>query len=486
MDEADTPERSRFARAGDALVKVGLPAAVLAVIMAVFFGERLGVAHEVQLISPTVAAPGEALPLRALVFEQVDSPYPRLAAVDVQVRLRDASGQVVLEETLSPSAAGGSEGELTMPDAAGAYRVQAIARDGEGDALASAETALTLQPEPPRSAVQGRVAGALQRLSLGEPQPVGEAPPPSVLDARVEGAACVPEAVCEVIVHVGEPAASVRAVQTPSTEPVGEMEPPTAGLTRVRLMTHGPEAVTELEAVREGVAVARRPLQLPTALATPGIALSERVAASGDGLELTAQVLGDRPGIIVDAYLDDRWRHTGSFAPSDDPVALPFDLEPGLWALEVRTDPFSSERAGVLRVAIGESPDVEAAPPGPPSDRFAWLSADHEVRVHPLPHAVSGRDQDLAKLRSRQSLLRTTALASIVLGLIVLTLVFLRRGVDAALQAQRVMDATGDEKLTSARHRRRTLLSAMAIVATVLIAFLGAAALVIARARLLE
>ena len=63
---------------------------------------------------------------------------------------------------------------------------------------------------------------------------------------------------------------------------------------------------------------------------------------------------------------------------------------------------------------------------------------------------------------------------------------FLRRGVGAALEAQRIMDATGDPALASASHRRRTLASALILVLTLLLALLGAATLIVARAHLLS
>lgn len=482
------PERSRAQRVSDALVKGGLPLAVLAIVMAVFFGEQMGIDHEVQLVVPATVDPGGALPVRALVFANVTEPYAELADAPVDLTLRGPSGATVLTARLDRSPAGGTEGILTVPgDARGPHRLQAIARGPEGSALASAEATVTIQPSPELAPVHGRLAGALQRLSLGPVTPVEGATAPDVLDARVAGAACVPEAPCDLLVHVGAPAASVRVVASASTEPTSEASAVTEGLARLTVVVHGPEASAELEALRDGAPVARRAIQIPTALATPGLTLSTRLVAPGEEVSLAVSGLEDRPGVIVDAYRDGRWRATGSYAWSTEPVPLPMALEAGVWTLEVRTDPFSAERAAVRRLVVGSAPDeVTRAPAGDATDRIAWVSADHEVRVHRLPEPVRGLPQDLAKLRERQALLRTAALAAIVLGLVVLLTVFLRRGMDAALEAQRVMDATGDPELTSARHRRRTLLSALAIVATVALAFVGAAALVIARARLLE
>ena len=75
---------------------------------------------------------------------------------------------------------------------------------------------------------------------------------------------------------------------------------------------------------------------------------------------------------------------------------------------------------------------------------------------------------------------------AVVLGLLVLAAFLVRRGVESALEAQRVMDATGDPELTGRRHRVLTILSSLILVATVLVAFLAGAAILASRDILLR
>ncbi|MGE0787736.1 MAG: hypothetical protein AB7S26_18820 [Sandaracinaceae bacterium] len=475
-------------RAAEWVVRLGLPLAVMLVIFAVFLGEELAITHEVSLVAPRGAAPGDTLPVRAIVFQDIDRPLgASIADVPVDVGLFDAEGRALVERRLDRSALGGAEGDVLIPsDARGTLELRAFARDPEGQPLASAASRVELSTSPPAAAVHGRLAGALQRLSLGPLEILEGGLPTDLRDARVVGAACAPEAPCTILVEAPAPGAAVAIERSPSVEPVGEPGAERAGVVGLEVVTHGPEANAVLTASRASAVVARRPIQVATALATPGVSIPRRLLRAGDPVELEVHLL-DAHTAIVDAYLDDRWLHTATVAIDDDaPERLPFALAPGEWTLEVRGDPFSDEYAAVQRIAIGITPSLEAAPPGDDEDRFAWIAADHEVRVHDLPDPARGYERDAAELAQRQRLLRMSALAAIVLGLLVVVVVFVRRGVDATIEAQRVMEATEDPELNSARHRRRAWLSALALIATVVLAFVGAAALVIARARLYE
>jgi hypothetical protein len=309
----------------------------------------------------------------------------------------------------------------------------------------------------------------------------------------------VPDVTCEVLVWVGEPSAAVRIAPSAAITINAADDEERSGISRIALTVHAPEAQLTLEALRDGVLVARRSLRLPVALATPGLTIEERFGP--DLGELRVSVLGRPPGLIIDAYQLGTWRRTGSVAPSGQPFAAPFEaLGAGVWRIQVHTDPFTSERSASRMILVGS--DVEGAieeleelggdargagePSGPPALRFAWHAAALEADHRQLPPVVRGLERDLAALEFRRRLLRIAALVALLLGLLVLGVVFLRRGIDAALEAQRIMEATGDPELASARHRRRTLLSALVVVATGLLAFIGAAAMIVARARLLE
>ncbi len=487
---------SRLRRAADLSVPVGVPVAVFAVVLAVFLGERASIDHELQLIAPAAAPPGGTVALRAFPFERlqaIDGPY--LASVPVEVRLVDADGRVRARVELSPALAGGAEGALALPDGVrGALTLEAIARL-DGEPVASARAPIEVGADAPLAPLEGRLATELQRLALGPVLPTAD--PALPLEVRVEGGACIPEQPCRVLVDVGEGPTTVELEPSASVTPSPAPQP-VRGLVARAAVVHGPEGRTELVARRQGVEVARRSIQLPVALATPAVVVSERLLEAGQSVRLAVQLLSPRPGVALDVYRDGRWTVAASVAPSGDAVDASI-LEPGLHRLQVHVDPFRSDRAAVRVVAVREPGETDEAalarvaaalgqplpPPGPMDLRLAWLTASDEDAMHIVPPPVSGLADDQARLEARRALLRTAALVALALGLLVAAVLFSRRGVEAALQAQRVMDATGDPELTSRQHRRRTLLSALAIVATVLLAFLGAAALIVARGRLL-
>jgi hypothetical protein len=164
--------------------------------------------------------------------------------------------------------------------------------------------------------------------------------------------------------------------------------------------------------------------------------------------------------------------------------------------VQVRADAFSSDRAAVRTFLVrerGESAEraveragIEEVPGASPELRLAWAAARTEEELSSLPARVSGRAADEARVEARRNTLRIAALIALALGLVIAAVAFFRRGVGAALEAQRIMDATGDPALASASHRRRTLASALILVLTLLLALLGAATLIVARAHLLS
>ena len=500
MSEED--RRSRLRRAADWGMRLGIPLAVFAVVIAVFMGEEMSIDHEVQIVAPAEGSAGEAVPVRVLLFDALEEPDgPRLVPARARIRLVSSDGTVIAQAELPAAAAGGAEGAIRVPsDAPSPLTLEAIGLV-DGAAVASARARLDLTDAPSEEESTGRPTGPLQQLAPG---PIEGRIPPDVLDLRVVSGVCVPDQACEILVHVGEPAAIVTLEGT-TLETRSGPEAPTSGLARLVVAVHGPEARGTLTARRDGEPVATRSVQLPVALATPALRIARRLLDARTPPSLEVGVLGDRPGVIVDAYRGGRWVATGSVATTDRAFDAPFGpLPPGLVRLQVRADPFSSERAAVAWImvgrpgqgpdailgagleAIGESGGDSSAPDGDPELRFAWASASAEWSVRGLPAGVSGFAVDTERVATRRAQLRVAALLGLALGLVVLVVVFLRRGIDAALQAQRVMDETGDPELASARHRRRTLLSALVIVATVLLAFLGAAALIVARAHLLQ
>ncbi|MEZ4337230.1 MAG: hypothetical protein R3B82_11445 [Sandaracinaceae bacterium] len=482
-------------------LRLVVPLAVLIAVLAVFFGEEMSIDHEVSLFSGA-ARRGAPLPVRAVVLTGLERPEgPELVSLPVEVTLRATDGRTLVEAHLGASPAGGADGVLTIPDdAPDVVELRAVARL-EDRGVATATRRLDLREHPAPATLEGRLAHGTAHFSEGPIELTYEGPAPSVLSSRVVGGACVPETPCEILVHVGAPAALVRFAPSPAVGLGAAPDAPTEGLARLVVTVHGPEAQVLLEAVRDDLVVARRAVRLPVALATPSLVVDDRLHVPEGGAPTTrVEVLGDRPGVIVDAWADGEWEATSSVTPRDTPFEPPLTLRPGLHLLQVRTDPFSSTRAATRFVATRDlSLDAALArlaalgadrpdevPPGPDALRFAWSAASLETGHYELPAPIRGFDQDRAALDGRQRTLRIAALVAMTLGIVVLVLVFVRRGVDAAREAQQIMAATGDPELSSDRHRRRTLLSALLIVATVTLAFVAAGAMIVARARLLE
>ena len=471
---------------------MGVPLGVLAVVLAVLFGERMSIDHELLLVVPPAVAPGGTLPARALVFHAFDQPGgPRLTGAEVELRLVDPSGRVRARQRLAPSPAGGAEGTLEVPSGLrGAFAVHALA-EIDGEPVASVRTPIELQGDPEPAPSLGRLATELQHLTLG---PVQGSAPPAPFDVRVVSGACVPEEPCEILVHVGEPAAQVRLAPAASVTTAPPVEDETRGVVSLPVVVHGPEARTELIASRSGVEVGRRSVQIPVALATPSLGPGPRVLAEGEVATLDVRVLGEPLGVIADVYRGGVWTRTVSLLPGRSaPIGV---LPPGLSRVQVRADAYSSDRAAVRTFLVSERGESAARaleragiadlPDTSPELRLAWATAREEEAVFALPARVSGRAADEARLEARRSTLRIAALVALALGLVIAAVAFSRRGVGAALEAQRIMDATGDPALASARHRRRTLASALILVLTLLLALLGAATLVVARAHLLS
>ena len=472
-DDSDIPVTSRSTWFGRLVV----PLAVFAVVIAVFVGERSSIDHEVLLIAPDEVQLGNPVPFRSIVFGQLGAMEgPQLTPAHVTVRLMRGE-QTIAETALRDSALGGMEGGLPVFEAdAGEYVFEAQARI-DGEVVASVRRPVNVVASPLHSTRVGRPATELQTLALEAVEIIEGETPPSRLDVRVVGAACVPEQPCTLLVHVGEPAAAVGVVGADRFAEV------TGGIAAVEVTVHGPESRMVLEARRDDRVVARRAMRLPIALATPSLVQVED--------RFVAAVLAQRSHVIVDAFTgDDAWIHSVTVPLDEDGFALPFDLPTGLFRVQVRADPYSADRSAVRWVAIGEPASLlegwgGAPPPGDPALQFRWLTAPHEASVVPQPMGRSGLQDDLQRLAERQQSLRWIALVAMLLGIVVAVLVFLRRGIDSAIQAQRVMDETGDPELMSARHRRKTWLGALAIVFTVILAFVGAFALIVVRAHLL-
>ena len=145
------------------MIRIAAPLAVLAVVVAVFFGERMSIDHQLQLRAPLEAAPGDTLPVQVILvgdLEALDGPHLMAARTLVRVVQGD---RTLAEETLEPAAGGGAVGTVPLPDEAfGDASIVAVAWLG-GDPVASATRRLRIVAEPEATPTLGRLAGDLQR-----------------------------------------------------------------------------------------------------------------------------------------------------------------------------------------------------------------------------------------------------------------------------------------------------------------------------------
>jgi hypothetical protein len=494
-------------------VQALVPAAAVAVGLVMLVVETAGPTHELQLVAPSEAAPGEVVPLRAQLFAGIERPQgPELAEADVEVALLpgaaadgaagDGAAAAVARTRLVPGAARSMEGRLAVPTGLpiGPYRLVA---SSEG-ARVTAPIRLAAAPAPLGSA--DRAGSALQGLWLGPVEASPGAVAPDALDVRVDGAVCVPEQPCALLVRVGAPPAAVRLEASPSVEPLAPpgataegLAPPSAertdGVVRLEVRVHGFEAETTLLAYRDDAVVARRPLRLPVSLGEPACLAPRRIAA---GASPPLAVRGAQPdrGVIVDAFLDGRWRHTASFAPAAlaEPRPLPFALSAGTWRLQARSDPFSSSAACARTIVAG---DVAAASLATDAQEraaaattrddallLAYLLADDDADRVATPPPASGRDEAIARTVAAQRDVRVLAVAVLLFCAVVMALFVVRRGLAASAEARRLLREAGAVDADDPSRRRRDLWTVLLIAAAIALAFLVAAVFVVARTAL--
>lgn len=472
-------------------------------------GDRVRIDHDLRVVAPEAARPGEPLPVRAFLYGGLDAVEgARLVAGELVASLHTGPGAPAIDEiALVQGLSGSYEGQLRVPADVGEGKLRLRVRAGVGEHRMVAERAVKVGSRVAAPAVLPRSLRALQQLSPGPVRQLGDAPAPAALTPVVAGGACVPELPCRLYVHVGSPAAAVSLRAGGDVSP-GEPEPvhETAGAVGLPLTTHGPEATARLLSQRAEAPVAQRPVRLPLALGSEALSLRGALPPVA-GQAAALQISGEGP-CIVDAYRDGRWVDTRSYADcSGELVSL--RLSTGTWRLQVRRDPFSADSAAVVSfpvLAAGATPAAllsaaaTAAAAAAPEDALAaqvradpdafvsefgptlgYLRALLEAGLRPLPAAVSGYDAALwryAKRRERAGLLTVVALAlsGLCLGLLVA-----RRGLAASAQARGIMAQAGD---TPDENRRRGLLltlRVLAVMLAILLAFVVIALYVVAR-----
>jgi hypothetical protein len=329
----------------------------------------------------------------------------------------------------------------------------------------------------------------------------------------VAGGACVPEAECVLHVHVGEPPAALVLEPSPSAEALAPLaapqtqgsppaSPEIAGVVTLRVKVHGPEAYLTLVAQRAGQPVARRRVRLPVALGAGALALDTRLYDAPARPRFT---LGPDAGpCLVDAQRDGLWLRSATSPDCGMKGELPFAaLEPGLWRLQARRDPFAADAAGVAVLHVrppGQgaaerlSELAAAVLASAPDDRLArsvlaapeshaatlessagYLLAVLEQGLVPQPAPHSSMPAARARLAHERARVRAAALWVLALSGLSLVLLVMRRGLTAADQAGRLMQAAGESSDELRRHRLRRLASVALSAALLALAFVAIA-----------
>jgi len=488
---------------------VVVPIATAVVFIAVFAVEKIEIRYDLQLITPPQVSPGGTVPTRAFFFVPSDGIGPADAETrNAVLELVDGAGVVVAEGELMPTLRDvpevtedgrfGMDGWLVAPEAAGDYTIHATVYDGD-DVTARCDAPLVVTPSPRPSPPQGRPMMPMQQWQLESIQPVQGVMAPSALELRVRGGYCVPDYSCELLVWVGAPAASVRLEGHGAT--VGDESPSdvTSGIVAHVATVTGPEATVTIIASRDGIEVARRDVRLP--IVQSGVPISVGEAICAPPCERTVLGLDDRP-VLVDFFRDGVWSRVSTLPPSSEPDRHhTTSLEAGIWAAQLRTDPFGVESAATRLLYVGEEDEAvramkqylvaeeaddaftRAMPVSgiSPNHQVAFGAALLEMDVVALPQARSGRVQaDLGLVEDRSALRWVAALAVFAVGLFVAGFV-MRRGLLASAEARALLSEAGDEEAMSRKRILSMTLSVSGVVFATILAFVAAALLLLTR-----
>jgi hypothetical protein len=514
MSRGGEDRGGKFSRAADVFSRIVVPAAAGLTLSALIVGRGQRIEYDLHLLANDGAARGQSLPLRAQLYGELDRPEgPRLIAREVTVELR-SEGRVLARSRLRRGYGDTLEGSLSVPADAKAGAAELFAKAELDDTKVTIsrpiEIAATIADTQPAQREE-RPLPALQRFAAGPIRAEPNAQAPSALFARVEGGACVPEQPCRVWLHVGEPAAAIRVVPTPSVTPDAasrEASKLTSGVVGLQVITHGPEAELRISAERGGAKVAARAFRLPIALGAFAMRDVRPVIAATEALPLGLQV--PERGCIADGFLAQRWAATATLADCRGGDRLPFaPLAPGLWRVQLRRDAFATPSVAsatlyvrrpaesddevlsrLARTVLEREPDdalaqhvntTPAALAGEFTETAGYLLAAQGGDLLALPPAMSGYPRALALQEATHARARKYALFA--LGLCALSIGFLvaQRGLSAAEQAGRLMAQAGEAELRIQRQRQRMLLRVLATVSSLLLAFAAIAAYVIAR-----
>lgn len=442
------------------------PLLVAIILAALWIAGAPSAVPDLRLSAPVVARPGTTIGLRAWQVDEDEDGYTVIVAPAVEVELRDSAGLVLASVELEKSLVQGREGHLQIPD--GIDDVLSLAAVAEIDgASVSVERALYVRESIESRRPKGRSVNAFQAYELGPIRAAESSRTAVILDPRVEEGACVPDLRCWLTVWVGDEAAVVRVRPVAGVRVEPRAIRPSNGFSRFPLVVAGSEGRVEVEAVGEdGAAFAVREVRLPV---VPGGTVARATATDGR-IEVEWEQLGDRGPVLVDVFQGRRWMQASSLSP-DDPH-LPA-LGPGVWRLQVRSDLFSDNAAGVSYVTVADPKGpgrarqgaeallgeagrdgldplavavVDGALPRADGDDllralFAVPSFD-VVAMGPEVSARVGVDETLEE---QQELRRWQAAAVILLLGLMVSMVLLRVDLVAQARARQLLGDLGDE-----------------------------------------
>jgi hypothetical protein len=311
---------------------------------------------DLRFSAPVVARPGTSIGLRAWQIARDEDGVPAVVAPTVAVELRNGAGLTIATTTLSQSRGQGVEGSLEVPrDLHGEHSLVATAEiDGSEVSVARA---LHVREAIDSRRKKGRSVNAFQVYELGPLRIVDRALAPSVLDARVEEGACVPDLRCTLIVWVGKWQGRIRVRSLAGVRSESPVVEAVGGFARLDVLVRGQEGRVAIEALGDGATpVAAREVRLP--LVSGG--LVARASQEGRGIRLDWDAIGGTQPVLVDVFADHRWTRATSLSQAE-PTLEP--LPPGVWRLQVRPDLFSSNTAAVAFVVVPGSDDHDRLRP---------------------------------------------------------------------------------------------------------------------------
>ena len=485
------PAAERPERRADWLIRVLIPSVVALIFIGVLIGEREEPGYDLQLTAPQDAAPGASIAFRAFLVDQADATFGLIDDADVSVELRRRD-EVLAHAVAEPSHAEGYEGRLLIPSDAPHQMLLLVASTRQGEETISVRREIRVHPraiEEPLE-LRGRLQAELQQYGLGRLDKRADGQ--WHLDARVVGGACQPELPCELLIWVGEPAASVALVEAngvfPSHEPqrqepqsqetqsqetqCGKLgrefldeevasalpeSPASSGVLRCPLVVRGNEAVAHLVAHRNQAVVAQRRVRLPLVMGSPVLETNSLVDLGSRPSVEVRRILDDEV-YVLDLLHEDHWVAALSGNSSRFELSVPL-TEPGLWRLQLRRSTYSEPGGQALIFVGGSIADIVEHPYqqhwldpaarqewGPcedntcSPDRIArFMLAAGELEVAQLPDATSSAMQDQRGETGQRGVRRQIAAVVIFVAGLVVAFVVVRRGRQGMRTASAVM-----------------------------------------------